>query len=388
MTSRPLLLFVLALIPLAMTAATARAADAPKAERYWVFIGTGGGKLAKGIYRCELDAATGKLSPAELAAEIPAPGFLAVHPNRKFLFCIGGVTIDGKAGNGVTAFALDTGTGELKQLNQQPSGGSGPCHISIDPFGPVVMTANYGDGTVDVYPIEADGKLGARSEHIKHTGKGTNPKRQEGPHAHSVNPSPDGRFAIVADLGLDKVFVYKFSSDGKVAPNKAPFVATAPGAGPRHFAFHPKHKLAFVINELDSTLSSLSYDEENGVLKTLKTVSTLPKDFKGNNTTAEVVVHPSGKFVYGSNRGHDSIAAFKLDEKTGDLNFVGYGTEGVKEPRNFNIDPTGKWLVAGSQNGNKIVVFAIDPETGALKSTGQSVEVGAPICIKFVPVSK
>jgi 6-phosphogluconolactonase len=388
MTSRPLLLFVLALLPLAMTAAGARAADAPTAEKYWVFIGTGGGKLAKGIYRCELDAATGKLSPAELAAEIPAPGFLALHPNGKFLYCIGGVNIDGKAGSGVTAFTLDAATGKLTKLNQQRSGGNGPCHIAVDPSGKCVLTANYGDGTADVYPL-ADGKLGEMSDHVKHSGKGANPKRQEGPHAHSANVSKDGKFAMVADLGLDKVLVYKLdAAAGKLTPNDPPAVATAPGAGPRHFAFHPNRKLAFVINELDSTLSSLSYDEENGVLKTLKTVSTLPKDFKGNNTTAEVVVHPSGKFVYGSNRGHDSIAAFKLDQKTGDLTFVGHATEGVKEPRNFNIDPTGKWLVVGSQNGNKVVSFAIDPETGALKSTGQSIEVGAPICIKFVPITK
>jgi len=363
-------------------------AEEAKAGKYWVFIGTGG-KPAKGIYRCEFDTSTGKLSEPELAAEIGSPGFLAIHPNQKFLYCVGSVKIDGKPTGGVAGFSLDAKTGKIEQLNQQSARNGGPCHIVVDPAGKNVLIANYGGGSVLAYPIGDDGKLKDASSFIQHVGKSANPKRQEGPHAHSVNVSKDGRFAMVADLGLDKVLVYKLDgATGKLTPNDPPYVDTAPGAGPRHFAFHPNGKLAFVINELDSTLSSLSYDAEKGELKTLKTVSTLPADFKGNTTTAEVVVHPSGKFVYGSNRGHDSIAAFKLDEKTGDLTFVGHATEGVKEPRNFNIDPTGQYVIVGSQRSNNVVVFKVNQETGALTPTGQSLEVGTPICIKFVPVAK
>ncbi len=381
MRLRPLLL---ALFGFGLMATVTQAAD-----RYWVFIGTGGGKLAKGIYRCEFDPSTGDLSKPELAAEIGNPNFLAIHPNGKFLYCVGNVNVNGKSGGGVTAFALDAKTGKLMQLNQQLAGGAGPCHINVDPSGKCVIIANYGGGSTDVFPIGDDGKLKECSTHVQHKGKSANPKRQEAPHAHSVNISKDGNFAIVADLGLDQVIVYKLdAATGKIEPSDPPYCVTAPGAGPRHFAFHPNGKLAFVINELDSTLSSLSYDSAKGELKTLKTVSTLPKDFKGNNSTAEVVVHPSGKFVYGSNRGHNSIASYKLDEKTGDLTFVGYGTEGVNTPRNFNIDPTGQYMIVGSQGSNQVVMFKIDPKTGALKPHGKPIEVGTPICIRFLAIAK
>ena len=380
MRFRPLLV---AFIGLSLMSATAQAAD-----KYWVFIGTGGGKLAKGIYRCEFDPATGDLSKPELAAEIGNPNFLAIHPNGKFLYCVGNVNVGGKGGGGVAAFALDAKTGTLTPLNQQLARGAGPCHINVDPSGKCVIIANYGGGSTDVFPIGDDGKLKELSTHVQHAGKGANPKRQEAPHAHSVNISKDGKFAVVADLGLDQVLVYKLdAASAKIEPNDPPHCATAPGAGPRHFAFHPNGKLAFVINELDSTLSSLSFDAVKGELKTLKTVSTLTKPVKGNST-AEVVVHPSGKFVYGSNRGHNSIAAFKLDEKTGDMTLIGHGTEGVNTPRNFNIDPTGQYMIVGSQGTNKVVMFKIDQDTGALKPHGQPIDVGTPICIRFVAVAK
>lgn len=365
-----------------------RAADS-KPEKLWVYIGTSGGKLAKGIHYCELDLATGKLGPIELAAEASSPGFVSIHPNGKFLYAIGNISVDGKNKGGVMAFALDPKSGKLTRLNEQPSGGSGPCHVNVDRAGKNVLVANYNSGSASIFPIGEDGKLKAATGFVQHEGKSVNPGRQEGPHAHSVNIAKDNRFAMVADLGLDKVLVYKLDADkGTLTPNDPPSVESKPGAGPRHFAFHPTAPLAFVINELNSTLSSLSYDADKGALKVLKTVSTLPKDFKGGNTTAEVVVHPNGKFVYGSNRGHNSIAAFKLDESNGDLSFIGHATQDIATPRNFNIDPTGQYMIVGSQSGNQIVVFKIDQTTGELKPTGEKAEVGSPICIRFLPIAK
>ncbi len=372
----------------ALSTVHVEAADAPQIGKLWVFVGTYTGKLSKGIYRYEMDPATGKLANGELAAEVANPSFLAIHPTGKFLYCVNeGGTVGGSKNGGVTAFALNAKTGKLTKINEQPAGGAGPCHVTVDPKGKTVLIANYGGGSTNAYPIDADGKLGEASAFIQHTGKG-GAKGNIPPHAHSVNVSRDGRFAFVADAGIDKILVYKLDSEtGKLTPNDPPFFATARGAGPRHFAFHPSAPLAFVINETDSTLTSMSFDAARGVLTRIQTVPTLPKDYKGGNSTAEVVVHPSGKFVYGSNRGHDSIVGFTVDDK-GEMTLIGHTTDGVKEPRNFNIDPTGQFLVVGSQRSNTIVVFQIDPRTGALKPTEHKVEVGTPVCIRFLPVAK
>jgi 6-phosphogluconolactonase len=238
-----------------------------------------------------------------------------------------------------------------------------------------------------VIPIGPDGKLGAPTSIVQHKGSSVDKGRQEGPHAHSINLDAANKFAVVADLGLDQVLVYKFDpAKGTLTPNDPPAMATAPGAGPRHFAFHPDGKHAFVINELDSTLSALSYDTGKGVFTKRQTVSTLPKGFKGNNTTAEVVVHPRGKFVYGSNRGHNSIAIFTFDAKTGTLTPAGHQSHLIKTPRNFAIDPSGKYLLAASQDSSQVIVFAINPTTGALTPTGSVVDVPAPVCIRMMAV--
>lgn len=374
---RFLLRFTLA--ALVMGGLTLHAAD----DKLWVFVGTYTGKSSKGIYRYEMDLKTGKLENGELAAEVANPSFLAIHPSNRFLYSVNeGGTIGGSKNGGVTGFTLDAKTGKLTKINEQPAGGSSPCHITVDPSGKTVLIANYGGGSTNAYPIDADGKLGSASAFIQHTGKG-GAKGQTPPHAHSVNVSKNGRFAFVADAGIDKILVYKLDAEtGKLTPNDPPFFATAAGAGPRHFAFHPKAPLAFVINETDLTLTSMSLDADKGVLTKIQTVATVPPEHKGGST-AEVVVHPSGKFVYGSNRGHDSIAGFKLNDK-GEMTLIGHATEGVKEPRNFNIDPTGQYLVVGSQRSNTIVVFKVDQETGALTPTGHKIEVGTPVCIKFL----
>lgn len=364
------------------------AADEAKPNKIWVFVGTYTGPMSKGIYRYEMDLTTGNFSDGEVAAEVANPSFLAIHPTHKFLYCVneGGV-IGGSRNGGVTGYTLDAKTGKLAKINEQPAGGGGPCHVTVDPIGKTVLIANYGGGSVNAYPIDAGGKLGEATAFIQHTGKG-GAKGDTPPHGHAVNVTKDGRFALVSDAGIDQILVYKLDSDtSKLMPNDPPYYKAARGSGPRHFAFHPSGKLAFSINETDSTLTSLNFDGEKGVLTKIQTVPTLPSDYKGGNSTAEVVVHPSGKFVYGSNRGHDSIAGFKVDDK-GALTLIGHATEGVKEPRNFNIDPSGQFLVVGSQRSNAIVVFKIDQETGALKSTGHEVKIGTPVCIEFLPIAK
>jgi 6-phosphogluconolactonase len=251
------------------------------------------------------------------------------------------------------------------------------------------LVANYGGGSASVLPIQVDGKLGPPTATVQHKGKSTNPQRQQAPHAHSINLDAANRHAFVADLGLDKVLVYKFDPmKGRLTGHEPPYLNVAPGAGPRHFAFHPNGKNAYVINELNSTVSALAYDENRGVLSEIQTVATLPADFKGVNHTAEVLVHPSGAFVYGSNRGHDRIAIFAVDPTTGKLTPAGHQAKGIKTPRNFNVDPTGKWLLVANQDGGSVIVFQIDPKTGALTPTDQRIEVSRPVCVKMMPAGR
>ncbi len=373
---------------LLLTCTPAVLAEPPAgAEKMWVFVGTYTQGNSKGIYRCELDLATGKLSAPVLAAEVTNPSFLALHPNGRFLYAVGEMSdFGGKKVGAVSALALDRQTGELKLLNQQSSGGAGPCHLVVDKAGKNVLVANYGGGSASVLPVKDDGRLGEASSFVQHTGKSVNPSRQSAPHAHSVNLDAANKFAFVADLGLDKVLVYRFdAAKGTITPNDPPAFDTAPAAGPRHFAFHPDGKHAYVINEMDLTVTAMSYDAERGVLKKLHSVSTIPGEKKDNYSTAEVVVHPSGKFVYGSNRGHDSIAVFAVDEKTRELKPVGHQGTGIKTPRNFNIDPTGTFLLVANQGADSIVVFRIDPKTGELTPAGEKTVVPRPVCVKFLP---
>lgn len=365
-----------------------RADDKP--ERLWVFIGTYTQKTSKGIYRCELDLATGKLSAPVLAAETVNPSFLALHPSGRFLYAVNEIgNFQGTKAGAVSAFALDPKTGELTFLNQQSTRGGGPCHLVVDRAGKNVLAANYGGGSVCVLPIGADGKLGEASAFIQHEGTGGDPKRQQGPHGHSINVDANNRFAVAADLGLDKLLIYRFDpAKGTLTPNDPAFTATAPAAGPRHFAFHPDGRHAYVINEMNSTVTALDYDPERGTLKPVQSLSTLPAEFQGGNSTAEVQVHPSGKFVYGSNRGHNSIAAFTVDPASGQLKPAGHQGEGIKTPRGFGIDPTGAYLLVGSQGGDRVLVFRIDPQSGQLQPTGQAAEVAVPVCVKFLPIPR
>ena len=353
------------------------------AESVPVYFGTytGGGGSSKGIYRSALDLETGELSNPVLAAETGNPSFLEVHPSGKFLYA---VSEAGGAGS-VSAFEIDSDARDLRFLNQQPSGGAGPCHVSIDHAGRNVLVANYGGGNASVIPIRADGKLGEPTGFVQHEGSSVNPRRQTGPHAHSINVSPDDRFAFVADLGIDKIMIYRLDIEkGTIVANDPPFAKLKPGAGPRHFAFHPSGEFAYVINELDETVTAFAYEPASGALLEIQTVTTLPSGFQGDSWCAEVRVHPSGKFVYGSNRGHDSIVVYQVDPAKGTLTFVEHETAEIKTPRNFNIDPTGKFCLVANQDANSVVVFRIDPETGALEPTGHKVSVGRPVCIRFL----
>jgi 6-phosphogluconolactonase len=356
-----------------------------KVEKIMLYVGTYTSGDSKGIYRLHFDPATGALSPAGAPTETVNPSFLAFHPSRRFLYA---VNETGDAPNdpsgAVSAFAIDPTTGDLTFLNQQPSGGAAPCHVTIDKEGRHAIVANYWGGTVEVLPIQADGRLGPPSTVVRHQGRSPSPGRPAEPHPHSTNLDAANRFALVADLGLDQVVAYGYDGGkGLLAPHETGSVRLAPGAGPRHLAFHPDGRQAYVINELDSTITRLAYDSGAGTLKAVQTVSTLPAGFQGKNSTAEVLVHPDGKLLFGSNRGHDSIAIFTIDGPTGALKAAGHQPTGGKTPRNFAIDPTGAFLLAANQDSDTITVFRIDRASGRLASVGSPVRVPRPVCLRM-----
>ncbi len=373
-------------VPL-LSACLAPLLPAPAAQpqgQFIVYVGTYTQKESKGIYAWRFDAASGKLAPLGLTAETVNPTFLALRPDRRFLYSVSEIaSFDGQKSGAVSAFAVDLETGKLKFINKVASRGTGPCFVSVDHTGRNVLVANYGSGSIAVLPIKDDGGLAEASVFIQHSGSSVNPKRQQGPHAHSINLSPDNRFAIAADLGLDKVLVYRFdAAKSSLVPNDPPFAAVKPGSGPRHFAFHPNKRYGYIINEMASTVTAFSWNANSGVLKEMQTVSTLPKDFSGDSTGAEVQVHPSGKFLYGSNRGHDSIAVFSIDAN-GRLTPVEHVSTQGKVPRNFAIDPSGAWLFAANQNSGSVVIFRIDAKTGRLTPAGKTLEVASPVCVRF-----
>ena len=345
---------------------------------------------SRGIYVMELDPAGGNLSAPRLAAVSIDPSFLAIHPSGRFLYAVNEVNqFQGRTCGGVSGFAIDPAHGRLKPINQQSSRGESPCHLTVDRAGKNVLVANYSSGSVACLPIEPDGRLKPASSAIQHQGSSADPNRQQGPHAHSINIDPGGRFAVAADLGLDKVFIYAFDPDaGTLKPSAPDFTKLPPASGPRHFAFSPSGRFGYVINELADTIVAFAHDPETGSLAPIQSISTLPAGFKGKSFTAHVEVHPSGKFLYGSNRGHDSIAIYSIDQATGKLTLVAIEPTLGKEPRNFAIDPTGAILLAENQNSGSIVVFRIDPETGRLTPTGQKVAVPKPVCVKMIELPR
>jgi 6-phosphogluconolactonase len=343
---------------------------------------------AEGIYVHQLDPASGTLTLAHTVPVAVNPSFLALDPSRRHLYAVNEIQASEMPPGGmVSAFAVDQTTGGLTPLNQQPTHGDDPCHLSVEQTGRFLVAVNYTSGSVAMFPIQDDGRLGPSSDFVQHAGSSVDPQRQQGPHAHSVTVDPTNRFALVADLGLDKVLVYRLDlAQGKLVLNDPPGATLTAGSGPRHVAFHPNGRFVFVINELASTLTAFAYAEANGTLSELQTVPTLPDGFSGRSSCADVHVLPTGKFVYGSNRGHDSIVIYAIDSETGRLSYVGHEPTGGRTPRNFAIDPTGTFLLAANQSTDTIVTFRIDAETGKLTPTGQVANVPTPVCLQIVPM--
>jgi 6-phosphogluconolactonase len=366
----------------------ATVAAAPKPQPLFAYVGTYTNQGSKGIYLYKFTPATAALEALGLAAETPNPTFLAVSPNGQYLYAVNEVgNYQGQRTGSVTAYRIEASTGRLTKLNTVSSHGAGPAHLTVDRTGKNVLVANYGGGSVAVLPVAADGSLREASSAIQHTGSSVNPRRQREPHAHSINMSPDNRFAIVSDLGLDKLLVYQFDAEkGVLRPNDPPFVTIEPGSGPRHFAFLPDGKHAYSINEMKSTITVLDWDAKRGAFTTKQTVSTLPAGYTGESTTAEIAVSPDGKYVYGSNRGHDSIAVFAV-AADGTLKLAEITPAGVNQPRHFLLDPSGQFLIAEGQSSNNMVVFRVKPATGKLTKTHTAAEISAPVCMQFIPAA-
>lgn len=378
-----MLLVVLLCLPFSVLRAQDRESALTVPSKLLMYIGTYTRGDSEGIYLAELDLTTGAMAMRGLAVEADHPAFLTFHPKNDCIYAVGEMgRYQGKPAGSVNAYRIDPETKRLEEINRQSSIGSGPTHLSIAPDGAHVLVANYGGGSVTVLPIREDGGLEPASDFHQHEGRGPNENRQKSPHAHGINPGPFGKLVLVPDLGIDRVMLYRFHSDrGTLTPADPPSVPVAPGAGPRHQAFSPDGKYLYVINELDSTISVFRYFSDGNAPKLFQTISTLPDGFTEPNTTAEVAVHPSGKFVYGSNRGHHSIAVFRVRPGNGVLQFVEHESTRGEWPRFFCLDPTGTFLLAANQHTDDIHSFRIDPETGRLEPTGHALEVPAPSCI-------
>ena len=363
---------------LAATAWVALALLPATAAELTVYFGTHTAGPGKGFSVSHFNTATGALSSPEFELETPAPAYFVIAPGGRRLYACNSTGF-------VSAYSIDPATAQLKLINQKPSGGGDPSYISLDRTGHYVLVANYDGGNIAVWALAPDGSLGERTAFVQHTGSSVNPQRQSHAFAHSIRVDPTNRFALVADLGLDKLFVYKFNvKDGSLTANDPPFVKAAPGSGPRHVVFHPNGRWVYLITEMGSTIMLFDWDTRRGALSEVQTVSTLPKDFQGTSVCAEVQVHPSGRFVYASNRGRDSIAVFSVDGQTGRLTPIQDVPSGGKTPRNFEMDPTAHWLLVTNHGSNTAMVFRIDQQTGKLTPVGQPLDVPSPFCPRFL----
>ncbi|HEV2826235.1 MAG TPA: lactonase family protein [Pyrinomonadaceae bacterium] len=365
--------------------AFARGAERARSGNLRVYVGTYTSGESEGIYLYSLNLASGELKRIGTTKGVKDPSYLALAPSRRYLYAVNEVEEFARKKSGaLSAFAVDERTGELTLLNQQPSLGGSPCYLVVDRTGRFVLVANYSGGNIAVLPIRNDGSLGEATDVKQDQGSSINAERQEGPHAHCVLLDPANRFVYACDLGTDKIMIYRFDKRrGKLIPNEAPWVKVKPGAGPRHLVFHPTGKYAYVINELQATITAFAHDQVAGHLTELETIPTLPADFTAANTSADIHVSPDGRFLYCSNRGHDSIAGFKINSLNGRLTFIAHESTGGKSPRNFAIDPTGAFLLVANQKSENIVTFRRDMRSGRLSATGHVAEVPSPVCLKF-----
>jgi len=355
-------------------------------RRFLINIGTSAEAGGAGIYSCFFDAEQGTLSDPQLAVEVTSPLFLAVHPNGRLLYAVGDSRLsEDKKSPNVWAFSITADTGKLTFLNKVPSGGSVPCHITIDRTGTFALIANYSSGSVAVFPIQKDGQLTDMTALIQHSGSSLDLSRQKEPHPHSITPTADNRFALVADLGLDKLLIYRFNSEGgSLTPNFPAFAALKPGSGPRHIAFTHDGRYVYVINELANTVTAFAYDSSSAVLSEIQTIITIPETYSNETYASEIKIHPSGNYLYGANRGHDSIAAFGINRHTGMLTLIEIYPCGGRWPRHFSIDPTGQWLLVANERSDTIAVFGIDIGNGKLTGMDSGISLPSPVCLQFL----
>ncbi len=352
-----------------------------------IYIGTFSELGSKGIYVLEFDRSSGDLSLIQTIAGKESPNFLAVHPHGKFLFSVNSQGLDQmKQWGSVTSYAIDQKTGKLSMINEQPSYGKGPCHVSVYPTGKWIFVSNYSDGIVTILPITQDGKIGVSSQRLQLVGSSIDPERQQGPHTHSAIPTLDGRFLYASDLGIDKVMIYNFNNaNGTIAAAKQPWVEVPEGSGPRHFVIHKNSELAFLAEEMSSTLHAFRVNPTDGSLTSYFRMSTLPKGYSGESYVADIHLNPMGTKLYVSNRGHNSIAIFDVNAVNGNIKFIKTVPSGGDYPRNFMIEPSGKFAFVANQNSDNIVVFSID-EQGILNQTNSSIDLPSPVCVKYLMI--
>ena len=353
----------------------------PAQTRDIIYAGTSSTRGSKGIYVFEFDRIQGKMIELQTVTEGSSPGFMALSPDRKMIYSIYGKGTLPDGNGSVMAFKIDRITGLLTKVNEQSAGGKGPAHISVDPKGRFAYVSNYGDGTLSVLPINKDGSLAKASDFIKHSGSSVVVGRQEGSHIHSAIPSADGRFLYVSDLGIDKIMIYKVGENGKLTPADVPFSISSSGSGPRHFTIHPNGKFAYSAEEISSTVASFRVNKKNGALNPIERLDMLPKGFTERNSAADIHFSPDGKFLYASNRGHESLVIYKANSRNGKLTLVGHEGTGGKHPRNFMIDKNGEFALTGNQNTDNIVIFKRDKQTGKLMPTGDQAMVPAVTCL-------
>lgn len=358
-----------------------------QAQKYVMYVGTYTDKTSsKGIYSFNYDSKTGHFGQQRLAAESKNPSFLTASSGGGSLYAVNELSdYEGKKSGAVSAFRIDPATGKLAFLNEVASRGADPCYIAFDKSGRYLLAANYTGGNVAVFPVDEDGKVKEATGFVQHSGSGVNKERQEGPHAHWIETSADNRFALVADLGLDELIVYRFDpASGNLAASDPPYGKVRGGSGPRHAVFGRNGKFVYLLNEMKGTVTVFRYDA--GKLSELQTIDSLPKDFSGSNDAAELVMHPSGKFLYASNRGEDAIVVFRVDQEEGTLQVVERTPTQGKTPRSFTIDPTGKLLLAANQGTDNVVVFRINQQDGKLTASGEKLDAPSPVCLVFVKI--